>query len=90
MLLASFAILFLDGYKIPFIYAPHLQLSFLIIAKPSKHSDFVEQAISDLLAAGSVVECKCVPTVVSPLSVSIQSNGKKRLILDLHYPNYLL
>ena len=27
------------------------------------------------------------PTVVNPLSVSVQSNGKKRLILDLRYPN---
>ena len=47
----------------------------------------MEQAISDLLIAGSVVECGCAPTVVNPLSVSIQANGKKRLILDLRYPN---
>ena len=47
----------------------------------------MEQAISDLLIAGSVVECGCAPTVVNPLSVSIQANGKKTLILDLRYPN---
>ena len=41
----------------------------------------------DLLIAGSVVECGCASTVVNPLSVSIQANGKKRLILDLRYPN---
>ena len=34
-----------------------------------------------------MVEYGCAPTVVNPLSVSIQANGKKRLILDLRYPN---
>ena len=42
------------------------------------YSDFVEQAISDLLATGSVVECDSAPIVVNPLSVSVQSNGKKK------------
>ena len=51
----------------------------------------MELAISDLLIAGSVVECVCAPTVVNPLSVSIQASGnKKRLILDLRYPNQFL
>lgn len=77
----------LEGYKIPFIYTPApAQLSNNRSA--IQNSDFVDQAISDLLASGSVVECMCAPTVVNPLSVSIQSNGKKRLILDLRYPNY--
>ena len=49
----------------------------------------MEQAISDFFIAGSVVECGCAPTVVNPLSVSIQANGKKRFILDLRYPNQL-
>ena len=35
-----------------------------------------------------MVDSGCAPTVVNPLSVSIQPNGKKRLILDL-YPNQL-
>ena len=66
-----------DGYTIPFICTP-----------PSAHftnnrsdilcSDFVAQAISDLLATGSVVECDSAPIVVNPLSVSVQSNGKKK------------
>jgi len=50
----------------------------------------VKQAISDLLTAGSVVERGCAPTVVNPLSVSIQASSKKRLILDLRYPNQFL
>ena len=40
-----------------------------------------------LLKVGSVVRCPCPPIVVNPLSVSIQPNGKKRLILDLRYVN---
>ena len=70
------------GYKIPFIYTPPAA-SFGNNRSAIQHSEFVEQAISDLLIAGSVVECRCGPTVVNPLSVSIQANGKKRLILDL-------
>jgi hypothetical protein len=51
-----------------------------------EHSNFVKVAISELVEAGLVVECGLAPTVVNPLSVSFQSNGKKRLILDLRYP----
>ena len=36
---------------------------------------------------GSVLECPTPPTAVNPLSVSVQSNGKKHLILDLRYSN---
>ena len=35
-------------------------------------------------------ECGCAPTVVNPLSVSIQASGTKRLILDLQYPNQFI
>ena len=75
-----------DGYKIPFIYTPPAA-SFCNNRSAIQHSVFVGQAISDLLIAGSVVECGCAPTVVNPLSVSTQANGKKTLILDLRYPN---
>ena len=44
-------------------------------------------AIRELLAVGSIKECNAAPTVVNPLSVSVQRSGKKRLILDLRYPN---
>ena len=37
-----------------------------------------------------MVECDSAPTVVNALSVSVQSNGKKRLILDLRHPNYFV
>ena len=36
---------------------------------------------------GSVERCEELPTVINPLSVSVQPNGKKRLILDLRSVN---
>ena len=50
-------------------------------------ASFVESAISELVGNCSVVEVPFVPHVVNPLSVSIQSSGKKRLILDLRHVN---
>ena len=63
-----------DGYKIPFIYTPP-SAHFTNNRSAILYSDFVAQAISDLLATGSVVECDSAPAVVNPLSVSVQSNG---------------
>ena len=57
-----------DGYKIPFIYTPP-SAHFTNNRSAILYSDFVAQAISDLLATGSVVECDSAPTVVNPLSV---------------------
>ena len=71
-----------EGYKIPFYYTPtlvHLQNNNSTLS----YSDFVISAITELLKVGSVVECPFPPVVINPLSVSVQSNGKKRLILDL-------
>ena len=78
-----------NGYKIPFIYTPPAA-NFGNNRSAIQHRESVEQAISDLLMVGSVVECRCAPTVVNPLSVPIQASGKKRLILDLRYPNQFL
>ena len=47
------------------------------------HPSFVEEAISELLLAYRVFETDVIPRNVYPLSVSVQSSGKKRLILDL-------
>ena len=52
-----------------------------------KEDEFVRQAISDLVDRGLVEVCNQAPTVVNPLSVSTQANGKKRLILDLRLVN---
>ena len=36
------------------------------------------------------MQCPCPPVVVNPLCVSIQPNGKKRLILDLRQVNFFV
>ena len=82
-LFGLFAKQFWKATKFLFIIHPLLP-NFLIISLPCR---FVRKAITDLLAIGFVVECSCPPSVINPLSVSIQSNGKKRLVLDLRYPN---
>ena len=51
------------------------------------HKDFVSQAVSELADSGTIEVCKNRPVVVSPLTVSVQSNDKKRLILDLGLVN---
>ena len=38
-----------------------------------------------MLKCGSIIEAEKPPEVINPLSVSINSSGKKRLILDLRY-----
>ena len=77
------------GYKLPFIESPPC-----LFSKNNKsallHSDFVSEAISDLITKNLVIEHHEPPFVVNPLSVSIQSSGKKRLILDLRLVNKFL
>ena len=51
------------------------------------HSDFVSEAIQDLLKTNRITEVNELPHVVNPLSVTVQNSGKKRLILDLRYVN---
>jgi len=74
------------GYRIPFIDTPCR--SILSNNKSAlEHAEFVESAILELVSIHSVVEVPFVPHVVNPLSVSIQSSGKKTLILDLRHVN---
>lgn len=74
------------GYKIPFFSTP--PTSFLGNNKSALlNSEFVEEAIGQLVKKGLVETCKWAPYVVNPLSVSVQQNGKKRLILDLRVVN---
>lgn len=52
--------------------------------KPAlNNSNFGEEAILDLERKGLIARCREVPHVVKLLTVSIQSNRKKRLILNL-------
>ena len=72
------------GYKLPLLQIPppfvstnnNLEL---------RESEFVESAISELLNLECITEVFAPPTVINPLSVSIQKSGKKRLILDLRH-----
>ena len=56
------------------------------------HQDFVEEAIQELLASSRILEVynKAQLRVINPLSVSVQTSGKKRLILDLGKVNQCL
>lgn len=75
-----------NGYKVPFYETP--EHSFLNNNRSAKNNaDFVRQAIAELLTKGCVVEVPFKPIVVNPLTVSINKQGKKRLVLDLRNPN---
>ena len=69
------------GYRIPFISTP-CQARFSNNQSALNNASFVESAIAELVHTHAVVELPFIPHVVNPLSVSIQSSGKKRLILD--------
>ena len=75
---------FREGYKIPFVSLPPPKHSVNNLSA-IKEADFVCEAILDLLKMNCIEELYEVPNIVSPLSVSIQSSGKKRLILDLRH-----
>jgi len=70
------------GYRIPFISTP-CKVHFPNNKSALDNASHVESAISELVGNHAVVEVPFVPHVVNPLSVSIQSSGKKSLILDL-------
>lgn len=73
-----------NGYKIPLYSVP--QRCFQKNNNSALlHSEFVEMAILELLEDGLIEECVDIPFIVNPLTVSVQSNFKKRLILDLRW-----
>ena len=74
------------GYKLPFITTPN---SAILENNKSalNQSSFVSSEIYNLLANGCIIECPNLPLVVNPLSVSQNSVGKLRLILDLRHVN---
>ncbi|CAC5371542.1 unnamed protein product [Mytilus coruscus] len=77
------------GYVIPFLQTP-TSMSFKNNKSANVHSKFVNEAISELLNIGCVIETPFQPFVVNPLSVAVQSSGKKRLILDLSELNVFI
>ena len=74
------------GYRIPFISWPP-RAFFCNNRSVLDHASFVDSAISDLLLVGSVIEVFTPSTVVNPLTASVNSVGKCRLILDLRHVN---
>ena len=68
------------GLKIPFLQTPTPVLCRNNLSART-HSEFVEKAIGELLEAGCIKESKMIPHCVNPLTVSINSSGKGRLIL---------
>jgi len=75
-----------DGYKIPLRSEPE-QIFLKNNVSALQHEHFVDQAISDLVDSGSVVNIQEKPHVVNPLTVSVNAKGKERLILDLRHVN---
>ena len=74
------------GYKIPFISTPPPRL-YKNNGSAVIESEFVGDAILELLRDNRIEEVFSSPDIVNPLSVSVQSSGKKRLILDLRHIN---
>ena len=80
---SGFALDVIDsGYRLPFIETPS-KAYFDNNQSALTHSDFVESAILELIKTHAITEVPSIPKVVNPLSVSVNSSGKKRLILDL-------
>ncbi len=75
-----------DGYRLPFVQFPPRK-DIKNNKSASMHSVFVQEAINELITSGRVLEVDQAPWVINPLSVAIQSSGKKRLILDLRHVN---
>ena len=76
-----------DGYKIPF-FSTLEPTTFKNNRSAQAHAEFVADAITELISSGRIHQtCKEQLLVISPLSVSVQQTGKKRLILDLRYVN---
>ncbi|VDI40303.1 Hypothetical predicted protein [Mytilus galloprovincialis] len=75
-----------NGYSIPFITSPPVMFN-ENNKSAYNNAEFVSEAITDLLRNNCIVQVKSRPHVVNPLTVSVQSSGKKRLILDLRLVN---
>lgn len=75
-----------SGYKIPFYSLPQGRFS-KNNNSALQEDKFVRGAIKDLLDTG-LISAQCeVPFVTNPLTVSVNSSGKRRLILDLREVN---
>ena len=55
-----------------------------------EHANFIEEAIKELVALSCVAQCSQCPAVCSPLSVVVNTQGKKQLVLDVRYVNQFI
>ena len=76
-------------YRLPFWDVPSAYYS-KNNASALKNIEFVENSITELLESERIKQLSYKPLVVNPLSVSVQPNGKKRLILDLRYVDHFI
>ena len=78
-----------ESYKLPLRLIPDR------FCRPNQqstlgHQDFVTQAIQELEENHCVVKVQETPYICSPLSVVANTQGKLRLVLNLHYLNQIL
>jgi hypothetical protein len=78
-----------NGFKLPL-----LELPLPTVLRNNKsafdNASFVDEEIAKLLTSGVVKLLPQMPTVVNALTVAINTEGKKRLVLDLRTVNPLL
>jgi hypothetical protein len=78
-----------NGYKLPLSDFPKPE--WLKNNKSARdNAEFVTSEVSSLVKKGIVIELRQQPTVINALTVAINADGKKRLVLDLRQVNPLL
>ncbi len=75
-----------EGYIPPFSELPEPKFS-KNNCSAHQNQSFVLKSIGEALKNGCMQLVKEKPTVVNPISVAVQGNGKKRLICDLRHVN---
>jgi hypothetical protein len=74
------------SYKIPLL--PEPKSVFLTNKSSYAHTNFLENAASELISGGLVRKVSSELHVVTPLTVAVNSKGKDMLILDLGSMSY--
>ena len=78
-----------EGYKLPFkTFSPSACIKNNKSAK--ENVSFVTEEIQSLLRKDVISESKQKPTVVNPLTVAYNKEGKLRLVLDCRHTNEYL
>ena len=78
-----------EGYKLPLVKVP-TQFFQANHKSAVEHSDFVTEAINELLNYHCIREVPNQPHVCSPLSVVCNGKGKRRLVINLRHLNQYL